>query len=65
MKAEELEKILMSDGWFFKNQKGSHRQYKHPEKPGKVTIPFHKGDVNKKTAHSILKSAGIEMKVKI
>ena len=30
-------------GWRFDSQKGSHRQYVHPFKIGKVTIPFHKG----------------------
>lgn len=39
---------------------GSHRQYKHPSKPGKVTIPFHNGDVDKGTADSILKQAGLK-----
>ena len=58
MRARELEKMLLEDGWYVKNQKGSHRQYKHPSKPGKVTIPFHTGDVDKGTADSILKQAG-------
>lgn len=60
MRARELEKILLEDGWYIKNQKGSHRQYKHPSKPGKVTIPFHNGDVDKGTADSILKQAGLK-----
>ncbi|MBQ3281156.1 MAG: type II toxin-antitoxin system HicA family toxin [Eubacterium sp.] len=61
MRAEELEKLLLADGWILKTQKGSHRHYIHPIKPGKVTIPFHKGDVDKGTAKSILKQAGIEL----
>ena len=60
MRARELERILFEDGWYIKNQKGSHRQYKHPDKPGKVTIPFHIGDVDKGTADSILKQAGLK-----
>ena len=60
MRAEELEKVITADGWYLKNQKGSHRHYKHPTKPGKVTIPFHRGDINKRTVKSILKQAGIE-----
>ena len=60
MRAKELEKILFEDGWYVKSQKGSHRQYKHPNKPGKVTIPFHNGDVDKRTADSILKQAGLK-----
>ena len=60
MRAEEIEKLIVADGWIFKTQKGSHRHYKHPDKRGKVTIPFHKGDLDKGTANSILKQAGIK-----
>ena len=60
MTAKELEKILLKDGWYIKNQKGSHRQYKHPTKAGKVTIPFQSGDVDRGTADSILKQAGLK-----
>lgn len=59
MRAIELEKILFKDGWFLVKQVGSHRQYKHPTKSGKVTIPFHRGDVDKGTAKSILTQAGL------
>ena len=60
MRAREIEKILIKDGWYFVKQVGSHRQYKHPAKPGKVTIPFHSGDLDKGTAESILKQAGLK-----
>ena len=60
MRAKELESILLRDGWYLVKQVGSHRQYKHPEKPGKVTIPMHSGDVDKGTANSILKQAGLK-----
>ena len=60
MKAKEAEKILLNDGWYFVKQVGSHRHYKHPTKPGKVTIPFHTGDLDIRTANSILKQAGLK-----
>lgn len=60
MTAKDLEKLLLQDGWYTVGQVGSHRHYKHNEKPGKVTIPIHKGDVNIKTANSILKQAGLK-----
>ena len=60
MRAEEIEKLILADGWKLKAQKGSHRHYIHPTKPGKVTIPFHKGDLDKGTANSILKQAGLK-----
>lgn len=58
-KPREMEKIILSDGWVFKNQTGSHRHYVHPTKPGKVTIPFHAGDIPRKTELSIMKQAGL------
>lgn len=60
MRATEVEKIILKDGWYFVKQVGSHRQYKHPTKPGKVTIPFHTGDLDKGTVNSILKQAGLK-----
>ena len=59
--AKDLERVILQDGWYFVKQKDSHRQYKHPSKPGKVTIPFHKPDsLHPKTAISILKQAGFK-----
>lgn len=37
-KVNEIIKMLEADGWYFSKQVGSHRQYKHPTKTGKVTI---------------------------
>lgn len=60
MRAREIEKMLIQDGWYVVAQKGSHRQYRHPLKPGKITVPVHGGDVDKGTAHAILKQAGLD-----
>lgn len=61
MKPREMEKLILADGWIFKNQEGSHKNYIHPTKPGKVTIPFHLSkDLNKKTEISIKKQAGLK-----
>ena len=38
LKAKEVLKILYDDGWYIHHQRGSHRQLKHPVKPGKVTV---------------------------
>lgn len=56
----EMERIILADGWIFKTQVGSQRQYIHPTKAGKVTIPFHCKDLPKGTEHSILKQAGLK-----
>lgn len=59
MKAREVEKIITNDGWYFVKQIGSHKHFKHPSKPGKVTIPIHSGDLNNVTVKSIFKQAGL------
>ncbi len=60
MKFRELENIVIADGWIFKNTVGSHQHYIHPLKKGKVTIPFHKGDISKAVVNSVLKQAGLK-----
>lgn len=60
MKFKEIERIILDDGWYFKNQKGSHNHYKRPTKSGKVTIPQHPGDIHPDTIKSILKQAGLK-----
>ena len=47
------------NGWYFVRQVGSHRQFRHAQKPGIVTIPNHKGDLPIGTAKSILRQAGL------
>lgn len=42
MKFKEIEKILKKDGWILKDIRGSHYQFVHNVKTGKVTIPNHK-----------------------
>lgn len=61
MNFKEIEKIIKADGWQFKSAQGSHFQYVHPQKAGKVTIPNHgKKDLTKKVISSILKQAGLK-----
>ena len=38
LKVAEVLKMLIDDGWYLTDQKGSHRQFKHPMKKGKVTV---------------------------
>ena len=58
MKFREIEKMILKDGWIFKGAKGSHYQYEHPVKLGKVTIPYHSGDIAPVIIKAILKQAG-------
>lgn len=60
MRFREIEKIILDDGWTLVNVSGSHYQYKHPIKPGRVTIPSHRGDLPLRVANSILKQAGLK-----
>lgn len=61
MRFRELDKLLKEDGWYEVKQVGSHHQYKHPIKPGKVTVPEHGGkDINLTVAKSIIKQAGLK-----
>ncbi len=38
MKVKDVIKILEQDGWYLAKTRGSHRQFKHPTKSGKVTV---------------------------
>jgi predicted RNA binding protein YcfA (HicA-like mRNA interferase family) len=44
LKVRDIIKLIEEDGWRFATQKGSHRQYKHPVKLGRVTVPGHPAD---------------------
>jgi len=60
MKFQEIERIILNDGWKIKTVKGSHYQYIHSHKLGKVTIPYHTGDIAPVIINSILKQAGLK-----
>lgn len=53
-------RLIQDDGWFLVATRGSHRQYKHPTKPGRVTIAGHPNDeLAAGTLNSVFKQAGI------
>jgi len=63
MKVRNVIKMIEADGWYLVATKGSHRQYKHPTKLGRVTIagrPSH--DLAPSTLNSILKQAQLKRK---
>ncbi|MFN7926005.1 MAG: type II toxin-antitoxin system HicA family toxin [Bryobacteraceae bacterium] len=63
MKVRDLIRNVERDGWRHVKTKGSHRQYKHSQKPGRVTIPGHlNDDVHPDTLKSILNQAGLREK---
>ena len=61
MKVAELLRLLQQDGWFLVAQRGSHRQFKHVVKPGRVTVPGKPSDdLAPGTQNSILKQAALK-----
>lgn len=58
-KVKEILKMLIRDGWYLKNKEGSHRQFVHPVKKGKVTINGKPNDtIDQNNIYSIFKQAG-------
>ena len=60
MKVAEVLRLLQQEGWVLVAQKGSHRQFKHASKPGRVTVPGKASDdLAVGTQASIFKQAGL------
>jgi predicted RNA binding protein YcfA (HicA-like mRNA interferase family) len=60
MNSKEIIKLLLKEGWFQVATKGSHIQFKHNNKKGRVTVPHPKKEMPKGTVNSILKQAGLK-----
>lgn len=60
MTSQEAIKMIQSDGWYLVAVKGGHSQFKHPTKPGRVTIPHPRKDLPAGTVNSIKKQAGLK-----
>jgi predicted RNA binding protein YcfA (HicA-like mRNA interferase family) len=63
MKVREVIKMIGADSWYLVAIKGSHRQYKHPRKPGRITIAGHLNhDLAPGTLNSIMKQSQLKKK---
>jgi predicted RNA binding protein YcfA (HicA-like mRNA interferase family) len=61
VKVREAIKLVENDGWYLDRTRGSHRQYRHTNKRGIVTIAGKPGDeLAPGTKNSILKQAGLK-----
>lgn len=61
MKVRDLLRLLADDGWVLARTRGSHQQFKHPSKPGLVTVAGSgNDDLAPGTLNSILKQAGLK-----
>lgn len=63
MKIRDVIRFVEADGWREKRTRGSHRQFMHATKSGKVTIAGHpRDDIPEETLSSILRQAGLSRK---
>jgi predicted RNA binding protein YcfA (HicA-like mRNA interferase family) len=61
MKIRDIIRLMEAEGWYLAETKGSHRQYKHPTIPGRVTIAGHANDdLAPGTLNSVLKQAKLK-----
>jgi predicted RNA binding protein YcfA (HicA-like mRNA interferase family) len=61
MKVKDIIRLLEGEGWFLIATRGSHRQYKHPVRPGRVTVAGKPSDdLAPGTLNSILKQSGLK-----
>ncbi|MDY6959735.1 MAG: type II toxin-antitoxin system HicA family toxin [Halobacteriota archaeon] len=63
-KSKEIRSRLEKEGWYVVNVKGSHVQFKHKLKKGRVTLPHPKKDLPLGTLKSIYKQAGWDWDLK-
>ncbi|MGB8601760.1 MAG: type II toxin-antitoxin system HicA family toxin [Rhizomicrobium sp.] len=62
MKSRDVIDALQADGWELDSVTGSHNHFKHPVKPGKVTVPHPKKDLPIGTLKSIEKQSGLKLR---
>ncbi|MCA0051463.1 type II toxin-antitoxin system HicA family toxin [Mesorhizobium sp. B283B1A] len=62
MNSADIIRLLEADGWFEVSRKGSHAQFKHRGKPGRVTVPHPRRDIPIGTLRSIEKQSGLKLR---
>lgn len=62
MKSGDVISVLEADGWVRVAVKGSHNHFKHPSKPGRVTVPHPKRDLKIGTLRSIERQSGVKLR---
>ena len=60
--SREVTKMLLADGWYEVNVVGSHHQFKHSTKPGRVTVKSPCKNIPRKTLDSIEKQSGLKFR---
>lgn len=62
MDSKEVIRLIEAEGWYQVAQKGSHRQFKHPTKPGKTTVTHPERDIPVGTLKSIERQTGVKLR---
>jgi predicted RNA binding protein YcfA (HicA-like mRNA interferase family) len=62
MGSREIIGRLKENGWYEVAQIGSHKQFKHPSRPGRVTVPYPRKDLPIGTVRSIEKQSGLKLR---
>lgn len=62
MRSRDVIAALRAAGWVKVAQKGSHKQFKHPSRPGRVTVPHPERDLPIGTLKSIERQSGIRLR---
>ncbi|QKC76440.1 type II toxin-antitoxin system HicA family toxin [Mesorhizobium erdmanii] len=62
MNSADIIRLLQADGWFEVARKGSHAQFKHRDKQGRVTVPHPRRDIPIGTLRSIEKQSGLKLR---
>ena len=60
--SRDVIQALKADGWYLVNTVGSHHQFKHPQKPGRVTVKHLDKDIPRKTLDSIERQSGLRFR---
>ena len=60
--SRDVIRILERDGWYEVASVGSHKQFKHPSRPGRVTVKHPDKDIPRKTLDSIERQSGIRFR---
>lgn len=62
MNSRQIILVIQKDGWVQVAQKGSHLQFKHPTKKGRVTVPHPERDIPIGTLKSIERQSGLKLR---
>jgi predicted RNA binding protein YcfA (HicA-like mRNA interferase family) len=62
MRSNEIIRLLEADGWREARQTGSHKHFRHPVKPGTVTVPHPESDMAIGTLKSIERQSGVKLR---